>query len=279
MSEVAIGIIGGTGGMGQWFERYFKSIGSTVLIAGRNTEITYKDIADTCDIIIVSVPMDVAEDVARNIGKDLGPHQLLTDFCSQKETIVEAMLDATDAQVLGMHPLFGPYHQTLNGQNIVFCQGRGDAWRQWLEEKFKNSGAVITHMGASDHDRNMALFQGLTHFISLCMGSMFEELNLTPHDAMKFSTPVFRVNIYLIGRLLAQDHDLYEKLIGENKYVPELIDTFSRIMDQTKKKLLTGKKGEGAEFIKRLQESYNDLCKESLEESNKMLEVLYDKNK
>lgn len=279
MNGVTIGIIGGTGAMGRWFERYFSGIGSKVRIAGRKTGVTYKDITDNCDIIILSVPMDVAGSVARNIGKDLNSDQLLTDFCSQKESIVEAMLGATSAQVLGMHPLFGPFHDTLNGQNIVFCPGRGDKWSQWLENEFKNSGAVITHMDASAHDRNMALFQGLTHFMSLCMGSMLEKLNLTPRDAMKCSTPVFRVNIYLIGRLLAQDHDLYEKLIGENKYVPELIDTFSDVMEEVKKTFLSGKKGEGAELMRKLEETYNDLCQESLEESNKMLDVLYDKKK
>jgi len=279
MKEVKIGIIGGTGAMGRWFEQYFSSIGSKVLIAGRNTEVTYNDITSNCDIIILSVPMGIAESIAADIGKDLKQDQLLTDFCSQKESIVKTMLDSTTAQVLGMHPLFGPFHDTLNGQNVVFCKGRGDKWSNWLENEFEKSGAVITHMDASTHDRNMALFQGLTHFLSLCMGNMLEKLNLSPRDAMKFSTPVFRVNIYLIGRLLAQDHDLYEKLIGENKYVPELIDTFYDIMQNAKKKLLSGKKGEGSEFMSKLEKTYADLCKESLEESNKMLEVLYEKKK
>jgi prephenate dehydrogenase len=279
MNEVKVGIIGGTGAMGRWFEKYFSSIGSKVLIAGRNTDVTYNDIMSDCDIIILSVPMGVAESMAADIGKQLRKDQLLTDFCSQKESIVKAMLDSTTAQVLGMHPLFGPFHDTLNGQNIVFCPGRGTKWSGWLENVFKKSGAVITHMDASTHDRNMALFQGLTHFISLCVGSMFEKLNLSPRDAMKFSTPVFRVNIYLIGRLLAQDHDLYEKLIGENKYVSELIDTFADIIKKNKKIILSGKKGEGAEFMKKLEQQYDDLCQESLEESNKMLEVLYEKKK
>lgn len=277
--EVTIGIIGGTGAMGRWFEDYFKSIGSRVLISGRKTDITYKDIADNCDIVIISVPMDAAEAVAYDIGPCLKPDQLLTDFCSQKESIVKAMLESTSAQVLGMHPLFGPYHDTLHGQNIVFCPSRGEKWSRWLEKEFIKAGAVIAHMEAKEHDRNMALFQGLTHFLSLCMGSMLERLNLSPRDAMKCSTPVFRVNIYLIGRLLAQDHDLYEKLIGENKFVPELIETFTEVMDSAKKNLLSGVKGDGAKFIKKLEESYNDLCQESLEESNKMLEVLYDKIK
>jgi len=276
-SEVVIGIIGGTGAMGRWFERFFSSIGATVLIAGRKTDITYKDLSERCDIIIISVPLDVAEYVAREIGKDLRPDQLLTDFCSQKEDIVNTMMETTSAEVLGMHPLFGPFHDTLHEQNIVFCPGRGEKWSQWLEEQFANAGAVITHMDGQTHDKNMALFQGLTHFLSLCMGSMFEQLNLSPRDAMKCSTPVFRVHIYLIGRLLAQDHNLYEKLIGENKYVPGLIDTFSKVVDDTKGKLLSGKKGEGARFMKMLEDAYNDLCQESLDESNKMLEVLYEK--
>lgn len=277
--EATIGIIGGTGAMGRWFEKYFLNNGSKVLIAGRQTDITYNDIANNCDVVIISVPMDAAESVAYDIGKYLSPDQLLTDFCSQKEDIVKTMLEATDAQVLGMHPLFGPFHDTLHGQNIVFCPGRGDKWSHWLQEEFSKSGAVITHMDAPEHDRKMALFQGLTHFISLCMGSMFEKLNLSPRVAMRCSTPVFRVNIYLIGRLLAQDHDLYEKLIGDNKYVPELIDTFTEVMESTKDKFLKAEKGEGAKFIKRLEETYNSLCQESLDESNKMLEVLYDANK
>jgi prephenate dehydrogenase len=277
MKEVTIGIIGGTGGMGRWFERYFTSNGSKVLIAGRKTDVTYKDITNNCDIVILSVPMQAAISIAEDLGKDLSSDQLLTDFCSQKESIVDAMLNATTAQVLGMHPLFGPFHENLQGQNIIFCPGRGDKWSQWLENELKTSGALITHMEASMHDRNMALFQGLTHFMSLCMGSMFEKLNITPHEAMKFSTPVFRVNIYLIGRLLAQDHNLYETLIGENKYVPELIDTFTDVMEETKKIFLSGEKGDGAAFIKKLEDTYNDLCQESLNESNKMLEVLYKK--
>ena len=36
MSNFTIGIIGGSGSMGRWFERYFKESGHTVVIAGRN---------------------------------------------------------------------------------------------------------------------------------------------------------------------------------------------------------------------------------------------------
>jgi len=277
MNQVKIGIIGGTGAMGRWFEKYFKNIGASVLVAGRKTDVTYEHITRNCDIVILSVPMDVAEIIAKEVGNNLTSDQLLTDFCSQKESILNTMMESTSAQVLGMHPLFGPFHDTLHEQNIVFCPGRGDQWSQWLENEFKKSGAVITHMEASTHDRNMALFQGLTHFLSLCMGRMFEKLDLPPREAMKCSTPVFRVNIYLIGRLLAQDHQLYEALIGGNKYVPELIDTFIEIMQEAKKVLFSGKKGKVADFMNRLEANYSDLCTESLEESNKMLEVLYEK--
>ncbi|MBW1848509.1 MAG: hypothetical protein JRJ27_15545, partial [Deltaproteobacteria bacterium] len=64
-----------------------------------------------------------------------------------------------------------------------------------------------------------------------------------------------------------------------NKYVPELINTFSDVMEEVKNTFLSGEKGEGAELMKKLEETYNDLCQESLEESNKMLDVLYEKKK
>ncbi|MBW2220789.1 MAG: prephenate dehydrogenase/arogenate dehydrogenase family protein, partial [Deltaproteobacteria bacterium] len=40
MTEYTIGIIGGTGSMGQWFNSFFTEAGYRVLISGRKTTIT-----------------------------------------------------------------------------------------------------------------------------------------------------------------------------------------------------------------------------------------------
>ena len=60
MKHVTIGIIGGTGGMGRWFEQFFMEKGHTVLIAGRTTELTYQELAVRSEVVILSTPLDAA---------------------------------------------------------------------------------------------------------------------------------------------------------------------------------------------------------------------------
>ncbi|MCK5507136.1 MAG: prephenate dehydrogenase/arogenate dehydrogenase family protein, partial [Desulfobacterales bacterium] len=86
MNKINIGIIGGTGGMGRWFKRFFSEAGHNVLISGRKTELTYKDVVKKCDVVILSVPIDAAISIAGEIGPLMSQNQLLTDFCSLKES-------------------------------------------------------------------------------------------------------------------------------------------------------------------------------------------------
>ncbi|MGB8821065.1 MAG: prephenate dehydrogenase/arogenate dehydrogenase family protein, partial [Methanoregula sp.] len=51
------GIIGGTGKMGKLFAPVFERAGYEMIVSGRSTAVTNADIAETCDLVIVSVPI------------------------------------------------------------------------------------------------------------------------------------------------------------------------------------------------------------------------------
>ena len=51
------GIIGGTGKMGRLFIPVFERAGYEVLVSGRSTLLTNADLAEQCDLVIVSVPI------------------------------------------------------------------------------------------------------------------------------------------------------------------------------------------------------------------------------
>ena len=51
------GIIGGTGKMGKLFAPVFERAGYEVYVSGRSTTVTNATIAQTCDLVIVSVPI------------------------------------------------------------------------------------------------------------------------------------------------------------------------------------------------------------------------------
>jgi prephenate dehydrogenase len=195
------------------------------------------------------------------------------------------MMQSTQAEVVGMHPLFGPFMDTIRGQNVILCPGRGTKWFGWLKNEFLSKGANVREMDATTHDKNMAVFQGLIHIISVSMGRTLQKMNLNPAEAISYSTPVFRMNVDLIGRLFAQDLGLYEKLIGQNKYVKEVVSLFLSSMAEGEKHLLDAQvenqtknpDGTCMDFLEDIQSFLGDFCQQALKESNEFLNVFYAK--
>lgn len=245
------------------------------MISGRKTELTYRDLCRQSQVVILSAPLDAATRIAADIGPGLSREQLLTDVCSLKEPILEAMLRSTSAQVAGTHPLFGPFTGAVKKQNIILCPGRGAEWLDWLETQFASRGAVVTRMDAEAHDRNMAVVQGLTHFITVCMGRMFQKLNLSPEEARTCSTPIFKLKLALVGRLFAQDLHLFQKLIGGNAYSKDILELFSAVAEEARGVLLSGQNGAGAEYLEDIRRFLGGFCQDALEESNPVLNGLY----
>ncbi|MFH1976200.1 MAG: prephenate dehydrogenase/arogenate dehydrogenase family protein [Pseudomonadota bacterium] len=272
---ISIGIIGGTGCMGQWFRDFFSDAGHTVHISGRKTELTPADIARECDIVILSLPLDVAIAVSEEIGPLLGDAQLLMDFCSLKEKILKSMTGSTSAEVIGTHPLFGPFTDSIKGQNIILCPGRGEQWLKWLENEYISKGAFVTVMDPSVHDRHMAIVQGLTHFLTICMGRTLQKMNMNDNTALSCSTPVFKINYDLIGRLFAQDLGLYQNIISKNIHFSDVLDLFLSVVDEGRDSLLSGQDEKGLLFLESVRDFFKDSCRESLKESNKFINALY----
>ena len=273
--QYTIGIIGGTGEMGRWFEKFFTRKGHTVLIAGRRTPLTYEDVARKSNVVILSTPLDAAVGICRDIGPMLSEEQLLTDFCSLKETIVKSMLNHSRAKVIGLHPMFGPYTTSLNGQNVIVCPARGGNWLSWIEETFQNEGACVTRLDPVRHDKYMAVVQGLIHMLSICLGKTLQKMDLTPESSKPYSTPIFRLNMDLTGRLFAQDLGLFSSLISKNAHAKEVIDIFSAALEEGKETIISSSNEERLAYLEEIREFLGDFCKDALEESNTILDALY----
>lgn len=275
MNSFSIGIIGGTGVMGRWFKTCFNDMGVTVVLWGRKSEMALETLCRTCDVIMLSVPLDVAVKMADEVGPLLDTDQCLIDVCSTKREIVPAMTAATRAEVLGTHPLFGPYPKTIRGQNVIFCRGRGSRWADRLRALLEGAGAVVTEMAPQVHDQNMAVYQGLTHLLTISMAQLLKKLSISPDLVMRSSTPVFRINLQLMGRLLAQDLDLYELLIGKNDQVPGLLNLFRDTLTDVEHAVVKGARGEGVQLMEDLRAYFGDFCDEALADSNRLLDHLY----
>lgn len=228
VKDFAIGIIGGTGGIGKWFVDFFAGEGHRVFVSGISEGIPLTALAKACRIVVVAVPIASTIDVIRKVGPLLPVDALLMDLTSLKVEPVSEMLAASRAEVIGCHPLFGPDIPSMNGQNIVLCPARGGGWLGFLQGIFVKNGARITVTAPAEHDRMMVLIQGLTHLDTILTGLCLRDSGVDPSELEAFSTPVFRTKRAIIEKVFGPRPGLYASLLAGNPNMPALLEIFER---------------------------------------------------
>jgi prephenate dehydrogenase len=218
-----IGIIGGRGRMGSLFGEVFSRAGYTVSVAGRETDLEKSKVVTGSDIVMVSVPIRETRKVIERIAPVLRTDQLVCDLTSLKTDPVDAML-ASRAEVIGLHPMFGPTVPSLLRQTIIMCPERcREETRERLVKIFEREGARVTTSTPLEHDRIMAVVQGLTHFVTLSMAETMRRSGISPERTEEFTSPVYQIELGLVGRLLSQDPELYADMLCMNPFVPEVL--------------------------------------------------------
>jgi prephenate dehydrogenase len=225
--KFTIGIIGGTGGMGQWFARFLTQEGYPVLVSGREAGPGLPEMADACPVVVVSVPIGVTCEVIQQVGPLMNKDSLLMDLTSLKAAPVRAMLESSCSEVIGLHPLFGPGEPSLAGKNVALCPARGQRWLPWLRGLLERNGAHLVETTPERHDEIMALVQGINHLDTLVMGMVLMESGLDPAVIERFSTPILKTKMGIIQKVFSHP-DLYAQLIVQNPHLRRMMDLFER---------------------------------------------------
>ena len=240
MKQVQIGVIGGTRGMGRWFARFLRKQGFAVAVCDEKTKLTPAELAGSCDVVVVSVPIGKTVGIIEAIGPLLHQESLLMDLTSLKEDPVKAMLGATRAEVVGCHPLFGPDVASIRDNNIILCPARGDAWLSFLKELFVACGARVTMSSPEEHDRMMSLIQGLTHFNTILMELAIRDSGKEPSELEAFSTPIFRTKRSLSARVFGPNANLYAAILTKNPHIMEVVERYEKNLFLMKKCIADG---------------------------------------
>ncbi len=216
-------IVGGNGGMGRIFRRYFEQSGYKVLAFGSKGWDKAEEYLAEARIVIVSVPIDITVEVIKRLAPYLKEQHILCDFTSVKGPIVEAMLKYHKGTVLGLHPMFGPDVKNLVKQVVVSVPARNEEDSAFLIEQFKVWGANIVRCSAKEHDDAMSIIQALRHFSTYSYGHFLYKINKSLNTLYDLSSPIYRLELMMVGRLFAQDPRLYADIIMSSKENLELI--------------------------------------------------------
>jgi len=206
-------IVGGAGQMGQFFAGMFTSSGYRVRILTEDNwdevELLCKDI----DLVLISVPINITVKAIEQIAPHIPPTAILADITSVKTAPMDEMLQRFKGPVIGLHPLFGPSCASLDKQIIAMVPGRNDMGCRWLIDQLTIWGAIIVSSNANEHDEIMDLVQALRHFATFCFGQFLSQRKVDLARTLEFSSPIYRLELGMVGRLFAQDSSLYSEII------------------------------------------------------------------
>ena len=175
------------------------------------------------DVVIFAVPVQHLEGVLKRTAPIMKAGATAVDVSSVKVNplkLMEAHLPES-VNILGTHPLFGPQSgkDGIAGLKIVLCDVRGvDTQKvgRWLTDNLK---LEVLHRTADEHDKEMAMVQGLTHFLAKALIQM----NLKPCEMDTIAYNRMMDVMHLVGN---DSMALFETIQNQNPYCAEVRESF-----------------------------------------------------
>ncbi|MDC5820971.1 bifunctional chorismate mutase/prephenate dehydrogenase [Vibrio europaeus] len=268
-------IVGGNGQLGGLFGRMFTLSGYDVKVLGSKDWHRADELLENAGMVVVTVPIHLTEGVIEKLGK-LPEDCILCDLTSIKSRPLQAMLNVHKGPVVGLHPMFGPDVPSLAKQVIVYCDGRGEEHYQWLLKQFSIWGASLCQIDASEHDHGMTLIQALRHFTSFAYGLHLSRENPNIDKLLQLSSPIYRLELAMVGRLFGQDPNLYGDIILSSQENIDMIKRFHRCFGEALEVLDGNDKQAFVESFDRVSDWFGDYSKQFLDESQNLLKQAND---
>jgi len=268
-------VVGGGGALGRRFVSLFERSGYQVAILEvSDWPLAASIVAGAC-LVLMAVPINMTAQLIRQLPP-LPTQCVLADITSIKQVPLQAMLQQHSGPVLGLHPMFGPDISNIVKQVVVVCHGRDSEQYQWLLKQFSVWGAVLTEKKAPQHDELMQLIQAMRHFSSLVYGVHLAEEQADLPQLLELSSPIYRLELAMVGRLFAQNAELYADIMLSSAAVTGLLQRYQHRFNQLSHLLAAGDKaGLMAEFAKG-QQFFGPLAEQFLQESRKLLQKAAD---
>ncbi len=234
-------IVGGCGSLGNFYAKLLKK---------NNFEIYITDILDESlirekcklegfnffegnysqiNIIIISVPNNIAISVLKEISKKAKKETLIFDFCSVKSFIVPELekLKGKDFELASIHPMHGPRVSSIAGYPIIIIPIETGKKFEEIINFFETENTNIIETNAEIHDKTLSIVQGLTHFSQFVSAKTIHDLKINLKESKEFSSPNFDLFMSLMSRVILQNPEIYAQIQTENPYNEKMRKAFS----------------------------------------------------
>ena len=174
----------------------------------------------------------------------------------------------------GFAPLFGPATTSMDKQIVVVTSGRESAASQWLLDQLMVWGNVLVETTAAEHDEVMGVVQALRHFATFAFGQFMYARGVPIARTLELSSPIYRLELAMVGRLFAQDPMLYAEIVFAT---PERRALLKEFLESLQGNLEMIEAGDRAQFTTRFREIadwFGPFAEQALRESTFLVEKL-----
>ena len=284
-----IGIIGGTSGLGETLAIILKKHDFEINISGTNhvkgekiaskIGVNYikenKDLASLSDILIVSVPIDKTNTVIKEVSDSMNEGSVMIDVTSIKEepTLTMEKYLPDNVEYIPTHPIFGPRTPDLENQVIVLTPNKKGKWYLKILNFLNNQNMRVIETTASKHDEMMSIVQVLTHFSYISTASAIEKINVDIKETEDFESPIYKLMIDMIARIVSQNPFLTYYIQSKNKNGNYIRSIFSKSVLELEETILNEDIDKFVEIANKATENMGDI-QSALGRSDKALTSL-----
>jgi len=249
-------IIGGSGGMGRVFTRYFKKHGFNIILFARDEEkleqtanelnvkykLKLKESVKDADMVMVSVPITSTVDVIKEAVPLLKPNSLIFDITSLKHDIIkvyEEIKNKYSVNCLSLHPMFGPGIKDMrNYVMLVLRVGGTTNYNEIVSnllDLFKSDGLVIKETTPEIHDKKIAMTLGVPHMFNILFLNLLRRLNEPLNELTKYTGTTFLLQKVFAESIIQREMEMFGDIQMHNKEFFKLLDEFEDLLNGYKK--------------------------------------------
>ncbi|WP_448546667.1 bifunctional chorismate mutase/prephenate dehydrogenase [Thalassotalea fusca] len=263
-------VIGGNGQLGRIFVDLFKRSNYKVVVLEQQDWANSELILADANLVLVAVPIRLTSMIIQKLN-NLPEDCILADVTSVKESPLYEMLKIHQGPVVGLHPMFGPDVTGLVKQTIIACEGRYPEKYHWLLEQCQVWGAKIYPVCANAHDQAMAMVQVMRHFSTIVYGYHLMTEGADISQLVEMSSPIYRLELIMVGRLFAQDPILYTDIIFSNEDNIAMMKRFAYRFLELLEDVELGDKEAFVSMFQQVADWFGDYAELFLHESKAML--------
>lgn len=268
-------VIGGAGQLGKIFVDLFQRSNYHVEILEQEHWPQSNNILKDAGLVLVAVPIRITSMIIQQLNS-LADDCILADVTSIKSTPLYEMLKVHQGPVVGLHPMFGPDVTGLVRQTIIACEGRHAHKYHWLLEQFRVWGAKIYPVDAEAHDQAMAMVQVMRHFSTIVYGYHLMTEGADLNQLIEMSSPIYRLELMMVGRLFAQDPVLYTDIIFANSDNIAMMKRFAYRFLELLEEVELGDKDEFIRLFSQVADWFGDYADIFLAESKALLQKTHE---